>query len=151
MVPLSYLGAVLSNGKLNHGEVGGGVAAFDALHRGRVDLQLAADLGALDEVFCFQVLHTLELPVGQLDDGALDKIRGERRGEHSAGRGRRSGGRDEPRQGRNDGQMELGLDHPARSWPMVRAAGGLQTLSFEGHGGDVRARECGGEFGGLAR
>lgn len=127
------------------------MAAFDALHRGGVDLQITADLGALDEVFRFQVLHAFELPVGELDDGALDEIWGERRGEHCTGRGGRSRGRNEPRQSGNDGQMELGLDHCARSRLMVRATGGFRSLSLEGHGSDVRARECGGKLCGLAR
>lgn len=50
---VSHLSTVLTNGELNHGEVGRAVAPFNALHSGRVNLQITADFSALDEVLCF--------------------------------------------------------------------------------------------------
>lgn len=54
--------------------------------RAGVDLQVGADL-ALDEVLCLQVLHFLQLPVGQLDDGAFHEV-GRQRGGAGGGAGR---------------------------------------------------------------
>ena len=84
-----YLRSVVPDGKLDHGDAGA-VAVRDPLHRAGVDLQVGADLRALDEVLRLQVLHFLQLPVGQLDDGAFHEV-GRQRGGRGGGSSGTSG------------------------------------------------------------
>ena len=65
---------------LPDGESQGGSAhlrvLLDAHDGGGVHLEVSGDLGAGHEVLRLQVLHPLQVSVGQLDDGALDEVRG---------------------------------------------------------------------------
>ncbi len=124
---------MLSNSKLYNSKVRR-MTAVDALYCAGVNLKLIADLSTLNEILCLQVLYLLQIPICQLDDGALGEVRGQwrgwgwRRSSQQAGRGW------------NHRQMQLGLNH---SCSRVRVWGwSLKSLYFWGHWGDESMGHC---------
>ena len=70
-----YLYALRADGEAEDGSASLRVL-FHPHHGARVDLEVSADVSAADEVVGAKFLDAFQLPVGQLDDGALHEVGG---------------------------------------------------------------------------